>query len=76
MAPFSVLVLRQVVRTMDAQALTACAREVLRAARADTVREILRASYAQQGLLDDPDIGGAIRLLLSTRRVDRPSDDR
>jgi len=73
MAPFSVLVMRQVVRTMDAQALEACAREVARAARADTVRETLRASYAAQGLLDDPDIGPAIRLLLTPRRVDRPT---
>jgi phosphotransferase system, enzyme I, PtsP len=73
MAPFSVLVMRQVVRTMDARALEACAREVAQAARADAVRETLRASYAAQGLLDDPDIGPAIQLLLSPRRVDRPS---
>src|SRR5262245_57861692 len=73
MAPFSVLVMRQVVRTMDAPALEAGAREVARAARAETVRETLRASYAAQGLLDDPDIGPAIRLLLTQRRVDRPT---
>jgi len=75
MAPFSVLVIRQVVRTMNAAAMEACAREVVRMARASEVRERLEATYRELGLLDDPDIGGAIRLLLSWR-VDRRTGPR
>ncbi len=75
MAPFSVLVIRQVVRTMNAAAMEACAREVVRMARASEVRERLEATYGELGLLDDPDIGGAIRLLLSWR-VDRRTGPR
>lgn len=75
MAPFSVLVMRQVVRSMDAAAMEACAREVVRAARASEVRERLTRTYTELGMLDDPDIGGAMRLLLSWR-VDRRSGPR
>jgi phosphoenolpyruvate-protein kinase (PTS system EI component) len=75
MAPFSVLVMRQVIRTMSAAAMEACAREVVRAARASDVRERLKATYAELGLLEDPDIGGAMRLLLSSR-VDRRTGPR
>ncbi len=70
MAPFSVLVMRQVVRSLDAAALEAAARDVVRLSRASEVRERLEATYSQQGVLDDPEIGGAMRLLLSLR-VDR-----
>jgi hypothetical protein len=67
--------MRQVIRTMNAAAMEACAREVVRAARASDVRERLRATYAELGLLEDPDIGGAMRLLLSSR-VDRRTGPR
>ena len=69
MAPFSVLVLRQVLRRVEAAAMAECAAQVLRCARASEVRERLAETYGRLGLLDDPDIGGALRLLLA-RRVD------
>jgi phosphotransferase system, enzyme I, PtsP len=75
MAPFSVLVMRQVVRTIDASAMEACAREVARAARASDVRERLTRTYTELGMLEDPDIGPAMRLLLSWR-VDRRTGPR
>ncbi|HTO09909.1 MAG TPA: phosphoenolpyruvate--protein phosphotransferase [Myxococcota bacterium] len=67
MAPFSVLVIRQVLRRLEASALEACAAQVLRCARAADVRERLAETYGALGLLDDPDIGGAMKLLLAPR---------
>jgi phosphotransferase system enzyme I (PtsI) len=67
MAPFSVLVLRQVLRRVEAGVMAECAAEVLRCARASEVRERLAATYGRLGLLDDPDIGGALKLLLAPR---------
>src|SRR5258706_5703851 len=75
MAPFSVLVIRQGVRTMNAAAMEAWPPAVGRMARASEGREGSRATYGDLGLLDDPDIGGAIRLLLSWR-VDRRTGPR
>ncbi|MFI5314831.1 MAG: phosphoenolpyruvate--protein phosphotransferase [Myxococcota bacterium] len=75
MAPFSVLVIRQVVRLMEAGVMDACARDLAGAARASDVRERLTETYSRMGLLDDPDIGGAMRLLLSWR-VDRRTGPR
>jgi phosphotransferase system, enzyme I, PtsP len=67
MAPFSVLVMRQVVRKMDASALELCAREVALAARASEVRERLAETYGALGMLDDPEIGDAMRALAAPR---------
>jgi len=67
MAPFSLLMIRQVVRKMDAAALELCAREVALAARAAEVRERLAETYAALGMLDDAEIGDAMRGLLEPR---------
>jgi phosphotransferase system enzyme I (PtsP) len=71
MAPFSVLVLRQVVRMSDVRALEACARDIALAGRSSEVRERLLESYDRLGMLADPDVGGVMRLQL-TERVDSP----
>jgi phosphotransferase system enzyme I (PtsP) len=67
MAPFSVPLMRQVVRRMDASALELCAREVALAARAADVRERLAETYAALGMLDDAEIGDAMRGPLEPR---------
>jgi len=67
MAPFSVLLMRQVVRRMDASALELCARELALAGRAAEVRERLAQTYAALGMLDDPEIGDAMRAQLAPR---------
>jgi phosphotransferase system enzyme I (PtsP) len=71
MAPFSVLVLRQVVRQTSAEEMADCAREIAGAARAGDVRERLSRAYESLGLLDDPDLGPVMRHLLRAPRVDR-----
>src|SRR5262249_57047474 len=75
MAPFSVLVLRQVLRRVEAAAMAECAAQVLRCARASEVRERLAETYGRLGLLDDADVGGAMKLLLEPR-VDSPNGPR
>lgn len=70
MAPFSVLVLRQVVRMIDSSEMATCARDVAAASRASDVRERLARTYESLGLLADPDLGPVMRHLLGAR-VDR-----
>ena len=72
MAPFSVLVMRQVVRRLDASALELCAREVALAARASEVRERLLETYVALGIADDPEIDAALRPVVAPR-VDSPA---
>jgi phosphotransferase system enzyme I (PtsI) len=67
MAPFSVLVLRQVVRRTDAAALADCARDLAGAARGGDVRELLARTYETLGLLTDPDLGPVMRHLVGAR---------
>jgi phosphoenolpyruvate-protein kinase (PTS system EI component) len=73
MAPFSVLVLRQVVRRTDAAAMTDCARDIAGAARGSDVRERLKRTYETLGLLADPDLGPVMRHLLGARVDRRPA---
>jgi phosphoenolpyruvate-protein kinase (PTS system EI component) len=70
MAPFSVLVLRQVVRMTDSGEMAACARDIAGASRANDVRERLARAYESLGLLADPNLGPVMRHLLGAR-VDR-----
>ena len=70
MAPFSALVLRQVVRRTDAAAMVECARDIASAPRGRDVRERLTRTYQALGLLADPDLGPLMRHLLGGR-VDR-----
>jgi phosphoenolpyruvate-protein phosphotransferase len=75
MAPFSVLALRQVLRRIEAREMAECAAEVLRCARASEVRERLARTYERLGLLDDADVGSAMKQLLAPR-VDSPNGPR
>jgi len=67
MAPFSVLVLRQVVRKTDASVMADCARDIAGASRGSDVRERLERTYESLGLLADPDLGPVMRHLLGPR---------
>jgi phosphotransferase system enzyme I (PtsI) len=75
MAPFSVLVVRQVLRKTDAGVMAQCAREVAAAGRSNEVREHVTRAYESLGLLDDPDLGVLMRRMLESR-VDRRSTPR
>jgi phosphotransferase system enzyme I (PtsP) len=72
MAPFAVLVLRQVVRRTDVAVMMDCAREIALAPRSSDVRERLVSSYETLGMFDDRDLGVLMRRLLGVR-VDRRS---
>ncbi len=73
MAPFSVLVLRQVVRRTDAAAMADCVRDIADAPRGSDVRARLTQAYQTLGLLSDPDLGPVMRLLLGARVDRRPA---
>ena len=67
MTPFSVTLVRQVVRAIESEKARDLARTAERCARADEVREQLTAFFDDAGLLGDPDFGPVVRRLLQPR---------
>jgi phosphotransferase system enzyme I (PtsP) len=71
MTPFLVTAVRQVVRAFSLPDVLALARDAERCARGAEVRRCIAQSFADRGLLQDPDFGPALRRLIEPR-VDRP----
>jgi phosphoenolpyruvate-protein phosphotransferase len=64
MTPFSVALIRQVVRKLDLEKTQSLAREVAFCVRAGDVRKRLNEFFVGTGLSEDPDIGFAVRRFL------------
>ena len=70
MTPFSVALVRQVVRALDTETAKRIAYDVERCARASEVRERLSRAFVELGLADDRDMGPVVRRLLAPRSAD------
>jgi len=70
MTPFSVALVRQVVRALDTETAKRIAYDVERCARASEVRERLSRAFVELGLADDRDMGPVVRRLLAPRAAD------
>jgi phosphoenolpyruvate-protein phosphotransferase len=70
MTPFLVTAVRQVVRAFSRDDVEALARDAERCARGVEVRRRIAQSFAEQGLLEEPEFGPALRRLIEPR-VDR-----
>jgi len=73
MTPFSIALVRQIVRALDTEKAEHLARSVEACARASEVREKLWRAFVKMGLIDDRDLGPVIRRLLAARRSERRS---
>ncbi len=73
MTPFSVALVRQVVRALDTEKAKRLVRDIEDCARASEVREKLSRAFVKMGLVDDGDLGPVIRRLLAPRKVERGS---
>jgi len=71
MTPFSVALVRQVVRALDMEKAKHLARDVERSARASEVREKLSRAFAKMRLVEDRDLGPVVRRLLAPRTARR-----
>jgi phosphoenolpyruvate-protein kinase (PTS system EI component) len=70
MTPFLVTAVRQVVRAFSRADVEALAHDAERCARGGEVRRRIAQSFAEQGLLEEPEFGPALRRLIEPR-VDR-----